>query len=83
MRILRFAAGVEALSLVALLGNLFSTRTPAVSELLGPVHGTAYLVTIAATWMLPATLSSVARWRALIPGVGGLLALRLIRPQEP
>ncbi|MFC9243820.1 hypothetical protein ACFT7S_07130 [Streptomyces sp. NPDC057136] len=79
VRTLRFAAGIEALSLAALLGNLLSTHTPAISQLLGPLHGTAYLVVIAATSMIPPTLSSGARGRALIPGFGGLLALRQIR----
>ncbi|MFD3946708.1 DUF3817 domain-containing protein [Streptomyces sp. NPDC058579] len=74
MRTLRIAAGVEAASLVALLVNLLTTHTPAVSSLVGPLHGTAYLVTIAAAWPAPG-----ARWPSVIPGVGGLLALRRLR----
>ncbi|GHB33341.1 hypothetical protein [Streptomyces chryseus] len=79
MRTLRIAAGVEAASLVALLGNLLTTHTPAVSALVGPLHGTAYLVVIATAWPVPAAAPSGARWLAVIPGVGGLLALRRIR----
>ncbi|MFD3655661.1 hypothetical protein [Streptomyces sp. NPDC058620] len=79
VRALRLAAGAEALSLAALLGNLLSTHSPVISQLLGPLHGTAYLVVIAATFMIPAPVASGARWRALLPGVGGLLALRQIR----
>ncbi|GAA1548261.1 hypothetical protein GCM10009730_66710 [Streptomyces albidochromogenes] len=79
MRTLRIAAGVEAASLVVLLGNLLTTHTPAVSSLAGPLHGTAYLVVIATTWPLPAAAPSGTRWLAVIPGVGGLLALRRIR----
>lgn len=79
VRTLRIAAGAEAVSLAALLGNLLSTHTQAITALVGPLHGTAYLVVIAATWMTPPAASSGARWRALIPGVGGLLALQQIR----
>ncbi|WP_223839665.1 hypothetical protein [Saccharopolyspora pogona] len=42
----------------------------------GPTHGTAYLVVIAATFLVPAPPN--ARWLAVIPGIGGLLALRQI-----
>ncbi|MEU4269258.1 hypothetical protein [Streptomyces sp. NPDC026092] len=74
MRTLRIAAAVEAASLVALLANLLTTHTPAIASLVGPLHGTAYLVTIAAAWPAPGT-----RWLAVIPGVGGLLALRRLK----
>lgn len=76
---LRIAAGAEAVSLVVLLANLFTVHTQAITSLIGPLHGTAYLVVIAATWLTPAPASSGARWRAVIPGVGGMLALRRIR----
>jgi hypothetical protein len=79
VRTLRIAAAAEAASLAILLGNLLSAHTQAVTALLGPLHGTAYLVVIAATSMIPPAASPGARWRALIPGVGGLLALRRIR----
>ncbi|WP_030786454.1 hypothetical protein [Streptomyces sp. NRRL S-920] len=78
MRTLRLAATAEAASLTLLLGNLLTVHAPALSTLLGPLHGTAYLVVIAATWMIPPTAAPGARWRALVPGVGGLLALRRI-----
>ncbi|MFE9397456.1 hypothetical protein [Streptomyces flavidovirens] len=79
LRALRISAGVEAASLAALLLNLLTTHTQAISTLVGPLHGTAYLVVIATTWPVPAAASSGARWLALVPGVGGLLALRRIR----
>ncbi|MEU0371961.1 hypothetical protein ABZ070_17190 [Streptomyces sp. NPDC006283] len=79
VRTLRFAAAVEAASLVVLLGNLFTTHTPAVSSLVGPLHGTAYLVVIAATATAPSAAASGARRHALVPGVGGVLALRRMR----
>ncbi|WP_067831649.1 DUF3817 domain-containing protein [Actinomadura kijaniata] len=74
MRALRVAAAVEALSLALLLVNLATVHTEVITSLGGPVHGTAYLATLAATWLVPATAGT--RWRAAVPGVGGLLALR-------
>ncbi|MFD0142707.1 MULTISPECIES: hypothetical protein [unclassified Streptomyces] len=79
MRVLRVAAAAEAASLVALLVNLLTVHAPAVSSLLGPLHGTAYLVTIAAAWPAPGAAASGARWLAVVPGAGGLLALRRLR----
>ncbi|MFF8609761.1 DUF3817 domain-containing protein [Streptomyces sp. NPDC015346] len=79
MRTLRIAAGVEAASLALLLANLLTTHTEAVSSLAGPLHGTAYLVVIAMTWQITAADSRSARWRSVVPGVGGLLALRRLR----
>ena len=72
MRALKIAAAVEALTLVLLLGNLVTVHVPELSSLLGPVHGTAYLITIAAAL---AAIPTRARWLSLIPGIGGLLAL--------
>ncbi|MFH8289063.1 hypothetical protein [Streptomyces sp. NPDC018059] len=78
VRTLRFAAAAEAASLVLLLGNLFTVHAPALSALLGPLHGTAYLVVIAATWTAASAAAPGTRWRALVPGVGGLLVLRRV-----
>ncbi|QEV18550.1 hypothetical protein [Streptomyces alboniger] len=83
MRALRLAATAEALSLALLLGNLLTVHAPALSALLGPLHGTAYLVVIAATWTVPSAGAPGARWRALVPGAGGLLALRRIEARAP
>ncbi|MFF9915430.1 hypothetical protein [Streptomyces sp. NPDC013457] len=83
VRVLRIAAAAEAASLVALLANLLTAHAPAVSSLVGPLHGTAYLVTIAAAWPAPGAAPSGARWLAAIPGVGGLLALRRLRGSHP
>ncbi len=71
----RIAAGVEAASLAVLLGNLVTAHVSAVASLFGPVHGMAYLVVIA-------TAPPGARWRAVIPGIGGLLAVRRPRPSH-
>lgn len=83
MRVLRIAAGVEAASLVALLANLVSSHAEAITTLVGPLHGMAYLVVIVATVSAPTAASSGARWRATIPGIGGLLALRQICGRSP
>ncbi|RKT84083.1 protein of unknown function [Saccharopolyspora antimicrobica] len=77
MRALRIAAAAEAASLALLLINLFTVHIGGVSSLVGPLHGMAYLVVIAATFLVPAP--PAARWLALIPGIGGLLALRRLR----
>jgi Domain of unknown function (DUF3817) len=78
VRALRIAAIVEAFSLGVLLVNLVTVHARPVTELVGPLHGTAYLAVIATTLLVPAASAS-AKWCALVPGVGGLLALRRIR----
>lgn len=78
---LRIAATVELVSLVVLLGNLATVHVPALASLLGPVHGCAYLATIALT-------VSRAGWRSrpvalsLVPAIGGWLAVRALRAGE-
>ncbi|MGP3999805.1 DUF3817 domain-containing protein [Streptomyces sp. 8N706] len=76
VRTLRIAAGAEAVSLAILLGNLLSTHTQAIAALLGPLRGTAYLVVIAATWMIPSVTPPGARWRVLIPWSTGAACRR-------
>ncbi|MEU6038350.1 hypothetical protein ABZ801_23355 [Actinomadura sp. NPDC047616] len=77
VRALRIAAA-EAVSLAVLLANLVTVHTEAISSLVGPLHGTAYLAVIAATWLTPETAVPGARWRSVVPGIGGLLTLRRI-----
>lgn len=72
MRALTTAATAEALTLALLLVNLVTVHVPAISSLLGPLHGTAYLITIATAFT---AIPTRARWLALIPGVGGVLTL--------
>lgn len=72
--LLRIAARVEAASLLLLLANLATVHLPPVAQLLGPVHGCAYLLVIGAT--VQATKRGRTRLLAVIPGVGGLLAER-------
>ncbi|WP_281292232.1 DUF3817 domain-containing protein [Actinomadura decatromicini] len=80
---MRIAAAVEAVSLAVLLVNLVTAHAEVITSLGGPVHGTAYLVVIVATWLIPETGSAGARSRALIPAVGGLLVLQRIRRDVP
>ena len=72
LRWLRLASWAETVSLLVLLVNLATAHASAVASLMGPVHGTAYLATIAAAFLLPRR----TRLLTLVPGVGGLLALR-------
>ncbi|MEU2794513.1 DUF3817 domain-containing protein [Streptomyces sp. NPDC007100] len=72
---LRTAAAVELASLVVMLANLATAHLPAVSSLMGPLHGCAYLFTVVATARDPRR-TAVAVGLALLPGIGGLLALR-------
>ena len=71
LRLLRIAAPVEFVTLVVLLANLSTVHWPAVSSLIGPTHGCAYLFVIIAGFRDVAA----TRLMALIPGIG-LLALR-------
>lgn len=80
-RPLRVAAHAELVSLLALLANLATVHLPPVSSLLGPTHGCAYLFVVVATWRLPRA-SAATRAVAVIPGVGGLLALRRLARAE-
>ncbi|MGW0889573.1 DUF3817 domain-containing protein [Saccharopolyspora gloriosae] len=75
LRLLRTAAYVEAASLLVLLANLATAHWPAVTSATGPLHGCAYLITIAATFAAGAPTR--AKLAAFLPAIGGLLALRL------
>ena len=73
-------AGVELVSLVVLLANLATVHWPAVAAAVGPVHGCAYLVVIILAFAR--TRDARTRLVAVLPGVGGLLALRRLTPAE-
>ncbi|MEU6549283.1 DUF3817 domain-containing protein [Streptomyces sp. NPDC046915] len=77
LRPLRIAAHAELISLVILLGNLATAHLKPVSSLVGPAHGCAYLFVVGATWRLKGA-DRTAGAAAFLPGVGGLLALRLL-----
>ncbi|MCX5387472.1 DUF3817 domain-containing protein [Streptomyces sp. NBC_00083] len=84
---LRIAAHAELISLIVMLTNLFTVHLGPVSSLMGPTHGCAYLFVVITTWRLKQT-PAAPKVLSLIPGVGGLLALRQLdrgdpaRPQE-
>ena len=78
MRALQVAALVEGVSLVVLLVNLVTVHHDLVTSLTGPVHGTAYLVVIGAVLLVPHAPRS-AKLLALVPGIGGWLALARVR----
>lgn len=82
MRALAIAAVVEAVSLVVLLVNRLTVHLAPVTSLTGPVHGTAYLVVIGAVLLVPGA-PRTARLLALVPGIGGALALRRLRRRSP
>ncbi len=75
-RPLRLAALIELASLLLLLANLATVHVPEVASLVGPVHGCAYLVVVGAT--LRESRDGPARLLAVVPGIGGLLAIRRI-----
>lgn len=77
LRALQIAAVVEAVSLLVLLVNLATVHLGPITSVTGPVHGTAYLIAIGSALLLPAA-SRTARLLALVPGIGGALALRWI-----
>ncbi|MFH8587731.1 DUF3817 domain-containing protein [Streptomyces celluloflavus] len=81
-RALRLAAYTELVTLAALLLNRLTVHHPAVSAVAGPVHGIAYLTVLATALLTPAVARSV-RWRAALPGIGGLLTVPHLIPSNP
>ncbi len=75
MKVLKVAAAVEAVSVCLLFLNLFTVHWSSVSSVLGPTHGTAYLVTIV-TALTAAGASTRAKVLSFVPAIGGYLALR-------
>lgn len=75
LRHLRIAARGELISLIILLTNLATAHLEPVSSLAGPTHGCAYLFVVVTTWRLEQA-TTVTKATAVIPGIGGLLALR-------
>ncbi|MFJ9683771.1 DUF3817 domain-containing protein [Streptomyces sp. NPDC101194] len=74
-RHLRIAAHTELVSLIVLLANVFTVHLKPISSLMGPAHGCAYLFVVTATCRIKQA-PAAAKVLALVPGVGGLLALR-------
>lgn len=72
---LRIAAHTELISLIVMLANVFTIHLKPISSLMGPTHGCAYLFVVIATWRLRRS-PAATKVLALVPGAGGLLALR-------
>ncbi|MEV0976574.1 hypothetical protein [Streptomyces sp. NPDC049915] len=74
---LRATATIELVSLTVLLLNIAIGNAQQIAALFGPVHGIAWLFGVLATWR-DRQRSTGAALRAVIPGIGGLLALRAL-----
>jgi hypothetical protein len=79
---LRIAAFVELATLLLLLINLATVHWEPISSLVGPTHGCAYLLVVILTWRQPGA-GPRTKATALLPGVGGLLVLRLLPAERP
>ncbi len=73
-RWLALATTVELVTVAVLLVNLATVHWAPLASAVGPLHGTAYLVTAVLAWQLP--LPRGVRLRGLVPAVGGLLVLQ-------
>ena len=74
-RAVQVAAAAELGTLLLMLVNLATVHVPAVSSALGALHGFAYTATVITAVLVSGGEHGV--WaRALLPGVGGLLAAR-------
>ncbi|MFI0710475.1 DUF3817 domain-containing protein [Streptomyces inhibens] len=74
-RLLRVTAPVELASLAALLINVGVLHLQPVASAIGPLHGCAYLIVIIAA-AREAGPDRTATALSVIPGIGGMLALR-------
>lgn len=81
LRALEILSVLELLSIAVLLGNLLTVHHPAVSSAIGPVHGALYLA-VAATSLLGRRLLLRTRLLALIPVLGGMFALWMVRVER-
>ncbi len=79
-RRLALATAVELATLAVLLVDLATVHWAPLASAVGPLHGTAYLVTAVLAWQLP--LPRRVRLRGLVPAVGGLLVLRASRYRD-
>lgn len=73
LRWLRLMSLVEVATLLILVVNLVTLHHAQVAAGVGPLHGFAYLATIATSFLLPLP-RSIRAW-TFLPGVGGILAV--------
>ncbi|MEV5599427.1 DUF3817 domain-containing protein [Streptomyces sp. NPDC052496] len=74
-RHLRIAAHAELISLIVMPANVFTVHLKPISSLMGPAHGCAYPVRRDRD-LAPRAAPAAAKTLAVVPGIGGLLALR-------
>lgn len=79
--LLRVLSVIELVSVLVLLTNLATVHAEAVSSVMGPTHGAAYLAVIITTLIIEGAPTR-ARLLALVPAVGGVLALRTLEQQR-
>lgn len=75
LRALRIIGVIEAATLTLLLLHLVTVHWRILTGVLGPLHGLAYLSAIIVAVLISGGSGRVWLW-ALIPGAGGLLAVR-------
>lgn len=78
LRALSALSALELISVLVLLGNLATVHDPAVTRILGPLHGALYL-TVAVTAMLGRGLAMRTRMGALVPVLSGPLTMVNVR----
>lgn len=75
-RVMGALAGLELGTFVLLMSNLATVDHREFARVVGPLHGLAYLATVIAAILLCEGRHRI--WcAALLPGIGGLLALRI------
>lgn len=78
LRALELLSILELLSVVLLLGNLLTAHHPTISSAIGPIHGALYLA-VAVTALFGRDLLLRTRLLALVPVLGGVFTLWMVR----
>lgn len=81
LNLLRLSTVCELVSLAVLLINMAAGNSPQVAAAAGPVHGAFYLCVVIGVVRHPRA-SGRTTALALIPAVGGVLALRRLRADD-
>lgn len=81
LRALEILSVLELLSIVVLLVNLLTVHERAVTSAIGPIHGALYLA-VAVTALFGRGLLLRTRLFAVIPVLGGVLTLWMVRVER-
>lgn len=81
LRALEILSILELLSIVVLLGNLLTVHQQMITAAIGPIHGALYLAVVA-TALLGRGLLMRTRLLALIPVLGGVFTLIMVRAER-